>query len=204
MADIPAFAIIYGPRACLGFIGISAIVAGTWKAERTFDELGVKAFENANAAGLEPVAYFDDVSDINKEELDAACPIPWLTLAGWFLLGLTNLIPHYVGMGGFQIEFSLPGMIGCLCCFCIGLILVWPIRESYNERDFKSMIQFYKFISGFTVVLLGSTAAFNYFDGPFWLGPLGGKELQLACVCVCVCVCSSMINSQQSGSMPNV
>ena len=48
--EVPAYAILYGPRAFLGLVGISTILVGTWKAENTFDELGVKAFENANAA----------------------------------------------------------------------------------------------------------------------------------------------------------
>jgi hypothetical protein len=173
MADYPAYAILYGPRALLGFVGIATIIKGVFKAEHTFDELGVKAFENANAAGLEPVAYFDDVSDINKEELDAACPIPWLVLAGWILLGLANLLPIHMGWNGMNSEFSLPGLIGCLACLTIGFILVWPIREAYIERDFKSLVMNYQMVAAFFAVLLGSIIASNL-DGPSWLAPLGG------------------------------
>lgn len=174
MTGPPAFAILYGPRAFLSLASIVTIITGTWKAEKTFDEKGVKAFENANAAGLEPVAYFDDVSSINKEELNSACPIPWVLLVGWIFLGLANLIPHEVGIGWLEIEFSLPGMIGLLCCLCIGFILAWPIRESYNERDLKTMEQFYQILTAFAVVLLGCLAASNL-HGPIWFGPLGGK-----------------------------
>lgn len=173
MEDFPAYAILYGPRAFLCLAGISTIVVGTWKAENIFDEKGVKAFENANAAGLEPVAYFDDVSDINKEELDAACPVPWLILAGWAILGLANLVPHRLGLGWLELDFSLPGMIGCLCSLVIGCILVWPVRESYNERDFKSMVRSYQMAAAFGVVLLGSVGASNFFEGPVWLAFLG-------------------------------
>ena len=176
MTDLPAFAILYGPRATLSLAGIATIITGTWKAESKFDELGVKAFENANAAGLEPVAYFDDVSAVNKEELNAACPVPWMTLAGWVILGLSNFVPHEVGLGWFQVEFSLPGMIGFFCSLCIGLILAWPVREAYNERDVKSLVKFHQFIAGFGVILLGSMACAQM-HGPFWFGPMGGKAL---------------------------
>ena len=155
-------------------------MAGTWKAEKTFDELGVKAFENANAAGLEPVAYFDDVSDINKTELDAACPTPWLTLAGWAILAFANFIPHLVELGWFQVQFTLPGLIGALCCLSIGAILVWPIREAYNDRDLKSMILFQKFLSGFGFIFLGCVSTANAFQGPFWLAFMGGKQIQMS------------------------
>ena len=37
-------------------------------------------------------------------------------------------------------ELALPGMIGFLCCLCIGFLLVWPVREAYNDRDFKTEI----------------------------------------------------------------
>lgn len=177
MADLPAFAILYGPRAVTSLAGIATIISGTWEAETKFDELGVKAFENANAAGLEPVAYFNDVSDINKEELAAAGPVPWITLAGWMLLGLANFIPHEVGLGWFWTEFSLPGMIGFFCSLCIGLIMAWPVREAYNERDFKSLVKFHQFIAGFSVVLLGCMWCAQA-HGPFWFGPLGGMYFE--------------------------
>lgn len=177
--DLPAYVILYGPRAFLGLAGISTILAGTWKAENRFDELGVKAFENANAAGLEPVAYFDDVSDINKEELDAACPTPWLIMVGFAILGWANLIPHRNGLLSFGMEFSLPGMIGFVCCLCIGFVLVWPVREAYNERDFKTMVQSYQVASAFGVVLTGAVIAANM-EGPVLPALLFGPILSYA------------------------
>lgn len=184
MADqeLPAYAILYGPRAFLGLAGISTIVVGTWKAENRFDELGVRAFENANAAGLEPVAYFDDVSDINKEELDAACPTPWIILAGWVILGVASLIPHDVGLLGFELQLSLPGMIGCLCALCIGFTFVWPIREAYNERDLKSMVQSYQVAFAFGLVFVGSIIGHNL-SGPVLMAFLGGMCGFLASAC---------------------
>jgi hypothetical protein len=176
--ELPEYAIVYGPRALLGLIGMSTILVGTWKAENTFDELGVKAFENANAAGLEPVAYFDDVSDINKEELDAACPTPWLILLGWAILAFANLIPHDVGLLGFQIELALPGMIGCLCAFCIGFTFVWPLREAYNERDFVSAKQSYQVAGAFGLVFVGSLIGYNL-KGPVLFALLGGMFVLL-------------------------
>ncbi|CAB9522038.1 expressed unknown protein [Seminavis robusta] len=172
MADYPAYAILYGPRALLSFVGIATIIKGVFKSEHTFDELGVKAFENANAAGLEPVAYFDDVSDINKEELDAACPVSWPVFVGWALLGVASLIPHQMGMNFQEFEMTVPGLTGFVCCITIGFILVWPVRESYNERQFRFMVQNYQMASAFAVVLLGSIVVSNL-QGPVWMAPLG-------------------------------
>jgi hypothetical protein len=174
MSELPAFAVIYGPRALLSLLGISTIISGTWKAENTFDELGVKAFENANAAGLEPVAYFDEISNINKEELDSACPIPWLALAGWVVLALAHFVPHQIVFGSFQIAFTLPAMIGAVSCLTIGFLIAWPIREAYNNRDLKSMVLNYQILAAFATILVGSMIAANA-RGPFWLGPIGSK-----------------------------
>lgn len=182
MGDLPAFAILYGPRAALSLAGIATIITGTWKAENKFDEFGVKAFENANAAGLEPVTYFNDFSDINKDELEAASPVPWMTLAGWVILGLANFVPHVVGLGWLHAEFSLPALIGFMCSVFIGMILAWPVREAYNERDFRSLVKFHQFIAGFGVILLGSLAGAQM-HGPFWFGPLGAICIVAAQFC---------------------
>ena len=174
MSELPAFAVIYGPRALLSFIGISTIVSGTWKAENIFDEQGVKAFENANAAGLEPVTHFKELSSINKEELDSACPIPWLTLAGWIILAVSCFVPHQIPLASFQIDFTLAASIAAVCCLTLGFLVAWPIREAYNERDITSMVQNYQLAATFAIVLVGSVIAGNA-KGPFWLGPIGSK-----------------------------
>jgi len=169
MADTPAFAILYGPRAAVSLAGIATIIAGTWKAETTFDELGIKAFENANAAGLEPV------SKIEQDDLDTASPIPWITLAGWLILGLSSFLPRELGFGWLHFHFCISALIGFFCCMVIGLILAWPIREAYRERDIKSLVIFRQFLVGFGFVLLGSMTA-GKAHGPWWFGFLGGKS----------------------------
>lgn len=174
MSELPAFAIIYGPRAFISLAGVATIILGTWKAENTFDELGVKAFESANAAGLEPVAYFDDVSNINKDGLDSACPIPWLILVGFGILALSNFIPQQLPMGWPKIEITLPALIGFVCCLTIAFLMAWPIREAYSKRDMKSMVQNYQFIAAFALVLVGAVIADNK-KGPSLLCPIGRK-----------------------------
>jgi hypothetical protein len=194
----PDLVVIFGARSILSLIGIILLVAGVWHVDRTWDEEGSKAYEQAASNGSTNKSYAQAVSNgstskedtsllnavtIPQEALDAAFPFPWAFLFGWLLHGVAYF---YSVDGGIGINVTSWAAIGFLSSLALAVIASVPMGEAVKSRDSGKKTKLGMMFVACWLLLTVATIAGN--RGPCFLYcPIGGKPLwllivQLSCV----------------------
>ena len=119
-------------RSLLALAGAVTLVAGVWKADRTWDEKGSQAFERAKVSlkreSGAPV-------EIPSEELDRAFPFPWAFLLGWALYGLANLFSSDGGGPWWTVDINARSVASLAISLALGWIASVPMGEAVRFRD---------------------------------------------------------------------
>lgn len=134
MASSPDLLVpLVSARSLLALAGVVAIVAGVWRADRTWDEKGSQAYERAKLAlkrnAGTPV-------EIPPAELDRAFPFPWAFVLGWVLYGVANLFSATAADGEpFAVDISASSIASVVISLALGWIASVPMGEAVRYRD---------------------------------------------------------------------
>ena len=106
LVDSTVHNFVLGFRAAVALVGYLIMQVGLWRAELRWDQLGSAAFLEAalkedqgeNASGgmtpeeLADIDFGDNVV-ITEDKKKEAFPVPWGFLVGWWIWGLSYLLP---------------------------------------------------------------------------------------------------------------
>lgn len=141
---LPEMLLVFGARSMLSLLGVVLIVGGTWRADRTWDEEGTQAYYKAANKKLSSTASTstgeaeDELNkpltsvEVPKEYLNAAYPLPWITILGWIIFTISIFAP--LGGGDGKWEASLPNFLAALFALAIGWIESAPLNDAIRFR----------------------------------------------------------------------
>jgi len=164
--DCTAYHLLLGYRSAVALLGYLVMQIGLWNAEQRWDERGSAAYLEA-AAGkvkrkgmtpeeLDDIDFGDEVVIPDDKKKDAF-PIPWGFLLGWWLWGLSYLLPLD---GTANVNPTMYGMAATAVCFAVSFVASVPMSDAVMNRlpDKKKMLSL-AFLVGW--ISLGVTSALD-------------------------------------------
>lgn len=159
--DYDKIVIWLGYRSMIAFAGYLVMQVGLWYTENKWDEDGSAAF--LEAAGKdkhvapEELEAIEMNATIPKDKLDAAFPIPWGFLIGWWLWGVSYLFPLD---GTSDVDPTVFGIIACVISFLVSIIASLPMADAVkNRKPQQKMVLSLMFVLGW--ILLGVMSALD-------------------------------------------
>ena len=141
--DCTAYHLVLGFRAAVALLGYLVMQVGLWRAELRWDEMGSAAYlevadtkVNEKVSGgmtpeeLDAIDFGDDVV-IPEDKKKEAFPVPWGFLVGWWVWGLSYILPID---GSFNISPTVYGIVATAVCFAISFVASVPMSDAVMNR----------------------------------------------------------------------
>ena len=186
LVDSTVHNFVLGFRAAVALVGYLIMQVGLWRAELRWDQLGSAAFLEAalkedqgeNASGgmtpeeLADIDFGDNVV-ITEDKKKEAFPVPWGFLVGWWIWGLSYLLPLD---GSANISPTVYGGLATAVCVLISFVASVPMSEAVmNRRPMKKKLLSLTFLLGW--ISLGVLSALDVVTQLEGLDGLGAHGL---------------------------
>lgn len=146
---LSSLVIVGGVRAALSAVGIITLVAGVWHVDRTWDEVGSRAYARA-AKEAKPGTEVT----VPERDLDAAFPFPWAFLLGWGIFASSYLFPL---SGGATMEVTDAGIAGAVASLALGIVASVPMGDAVrNRKAGKKKVLGLGFVSSWVALTVAS------------------------------------------------
>ena len=141
--DCTAYHLVLGYRAAVALLGYLVMQVGLWHAELRWDEMGSTAYLEVAAKkvkekvseGMTPeeldATDFGDKVVIPEDKKKEAFPVPWGFLMGWWVWGLSYLLPLD---GSANISPTVYGKVATVVCVAVSFVASVPMSDAVMNR----------------------------------------------------------------------
>ena len=167
--DCTSYHLVLGFRAAVALLGYLIMQIGLWRAELRWDEMGSAAYlevaatmvEQEVSGGMTPeeldAVDFGDKVVIPEDKKKEAFPVPWGFLVGWWVWGLSYLLPLD---GSANISPTVYGGVAMAVCFVVSFVASVPMSDAVmNRRPMKKKLLSLAFLLGW--ITLGVMSALD-------------------------------------------
>jgi len=134
-SDFDALFLFFGWRMAIALAGYLVMQIGLWHAENKWDEEGSAAYlEAAGQSGSstpEELEATEMNATISDEKLQAAFPVPWGFLIGWWLWGISYMFPVD---GTSDVDPTWAGIVALVVCFFVSFVASVPMSDAVMNR----------------------------------------------------------------------